>query len=70
LRVSVVDREFKPVAGYGLEECEAVQSDGFRMPVRWKGSDRIQAKGPIRLRVQWGGTRFEDPIVYAVYLAP
>jgi hypothetical protein len=70
LRVAVVDREFRPVAGYSLEECEPVQADGFRVPVRWKGGDRVKADGPIRLRVQWGGVRFEDPIVYAVYVAP
>jgi hypothetical protein len=70
LRVAVVDRDFKPLAGYSLNECQPVQTDGYRVPVRWKGQDRIQAKGPIRLRVQWGGIRFEDPIVYAAYVAP
>jgi hypothetical protein len=70
LRVALVDREFKPIAGYSLNECEPVQADGFRVPVRWKGRDRVEAKGPVRLRVQWGGVRFEDPIVYAVYVTP
>jgi hypothetical protein len=71
LRVAVVDRDFKPLDGYSLDECEPVQADGYRVPVRWKrGGDRVQSKGPIRLRVQWGGVRFEDPIVYAVYVAP
>jgi hypothetical protein len=70
LRVSVLGRDFKPVEGYSLAECESVQSDGFRVAVRWKGRERVQSKEPIRLRVQWGGVRFEDPIVYAVYVAP
>jgi hypothetical protein len=70
LRVAVVDRNFKPVEGYSLGECEPVHSDGFKVPVRWKRGDRLRAKGPIRLRVQWGGVRFEDPIVYAAYVAP
>jgi hypothetical protein len=70
LRVAVLDRQFQPLAGYSLEECEPVQADGFRVPVRWKSGDRIKAGNPVRLRVQWGGVRFEDPIVYAVYVAP
>ena len=70
LRVSVVDRQFKPIEGCSLAECEPVQTDGYRVAVRWKGGDRINAKGPIRLRVQWGGVVFDDPIVYTVYVAP
>jgi hypothetical protein len=70
LRVAVVDRNFKPVEGYSLGDCEPVQSDGFKVPVRWKQGDRLRAKGPVRLRIQWGGVRFEDPIVYAVYVTP
>jgi acyl-CoA thioesterase-1 len=68
LRVAVLDREFKPVEGFGLDDCEPVQSDGYRVAVRWKGGDRIKSAGPVRLRVQWGGVRFEDPIVYAAYV--
>ena len=70
LRVAAVDRAFKPIAGFSLEDCEPIQKDGFRVPVRWKASERLKADGPIRLRVQWGGVRFEDPIVYAAYVAP
>ena len=71
LRVAVVDRSFKPIEGYSLEDCEPVQTDGFHVLVRWKRGDRIEGvQGPIRLRVQWGGTRFEDPILHAVYVAP
>ena len=58
------------LAGYSLDDCEPVVSNGFRVPVRWKRGDRVNAAGPIRLRVQWSGVRFEDPIVYAVYVAP
>ena len=70
LRVAVVDRDFKPLAGYSLNDCDPVQTNGYRVPVRWKGGDRVQLKTPIRIRVQWGGARFEDPIVYAAYVAP
>ena len=70
LRVAVLDRAFNSIDGYRLEECSPVQSDGMRVPVRWRGVDRINASaGPIRLRVQWGGVRFEDPVVYAVYVS-
>jgi hypothetical protein len=69
LRVSIVDGEFKPLAGYSLDDCEPVLSNGFRVPVKWKRGDRAQANGPVRVRVQWGGIRFEDPVVYAVYVA-
>jgi hypothetical protein len=70
LRVAVVDREFKPVEGYSVRDCQAVQSNGYRIAVRWKNGDRIRSTGPIRLRVHWGGVRFEDPIVYAAYVTP
>jgi hypothetical protein len=71
LRIGLVDRTFKPIAGYGLEDCQPVQTSGYRLPVRWKGGERIEhVDGPIRLRVQWGGERFEDPIMFAVYVTP
>jgi hypothetical protein len=70
LRVAVVDRNFKPIAGYTLADCESLRTNSFRLPVKWKSSDRIKSDGPVRLRLQWGGKRFEDPIVYAVYVTP
>jgi hypothetical protein len=74
LRVSLVDRNFNAVDGYSVQDCEPVQSNGYRVSVTWKGKgkdkEKIRAKGPIRLRVQWGGVRFEDPVVYAVYVTP
>lgn len=70
LRVAVVDRDFKALEGYSLEDCEPLRSDGYRAAVRWNQGDRVKARGPIRLRVQWGGIRFEDPIVHAVYVVP
>ena len=70
LKMEVVDRQFKVLDGYSLADCEAVQKDGFRLPVKWKANDRVKSKDPVRLRVQWGGVRFEDPVVYAVYVAP
>src|SRR6185295_2415449 len=65
LRVEVVDRQFKVLDGFSLADCEAVQKDGFRFPVKWTTNDRVKSKDPVRLRVQWGGLRFEDPVVYA-----
>ncbi|WP_428939847.1 hypothetical protein [Fontivita pretiosa] len=69
LTVAVLDRAFRPVPGYELADCQPVQTPGLRVPVRWRGGDRIRAAaGPIRLRIQWGGVRFEDPILYAAYV--
>src|SRR6185295_15650932 len=60
LRVEVVDRQFRVLDGYALAGCALVQTDGFRVPVRWKGGDQVKSREPVRLRVQWGGVRFED----------
>jgi hypothetical protein len=70
LKVALLTRDFKPIEGFTLDDCQPLQADGFRVPVKWKGGDRVQSKEPIRVRVQWAGTRFEDPIVYALYVAP
>lgn len=68
--VSVLDVQLRPVAGYSAAECTGPTRSGLSQLVTWKGSDRVNAPGPIRLRVDFAGVRPEDTQLYAVYLEP
>ena len=68
LRVSVLDEQFRDIAGYGIADCTVLKESGFARPVTWKGRDTIQSDGPVRLRVEFGGIRPEDVKIHALYL--
>jgi len=67
LGVEILDERFRPLAGYAAEECAPLES-GFEQTVAWQGDERIEAAGPIRIRVNFTGIRPEDPQVYAIYV--
>jgi len=65
VRVTVLDEQFRPLAGYPPVE---VTQSGLAVPVRWGQTDRVQAAGPIRLRIDFVGVRPEDAKLYAAYV--
>ena len=52
LRVEVLDRQGRPLEGFGASDCDAFSGDEVRHPVTWKGNDGLVqlAETPIRLR--------------------
>lgn len=50
-QVEITDPAGKVIAGYALQECDALPEDGLNIPVRWNGRDvsRLAGRG-IRLR--------------------
>ena len=48
---------------------DARATSGFRQPVFWRGKSTLAGLNrPMRLRVTYGGLRFEDARIYAVYV--
>jgi hypothetical protein len=69
LKVELQDREFKPIPGYSGEDCVPIRTSGFRQAVTWRGKDKLEAfPHPIRVRVAFGGERWEDSKLYAIYV--
>ena len=69
LRVELLDREFKPIPGYTVQDCVPTRTSGFRQAVSWQGKERLEAfPHPIRVRVAFGGERPEDVKLYALYV--
>jgi len=68
LRVSLTDEGFRPLAGFSGEAAAVVTHDGFRVPLRWQGRDRLPAGRRWRLDVHFDGMRPEDAKLYAAYV--
>jgi hypothetical protein len=69
LTVELLDLQFRPVPGYSGTDCVRVTRSGLREPVAWRGRQRLEdSRGPVRLKVTWGGDRLDDAFVYAVYV--
>ena len=66
ISVSVLNKRFEPLPEYRGREIEVSES-GFRVPVRWEGADRITARVPMRIKLDFSGLRSEDARLYAVY---
>ena len=43
IRVALLDGNFEPIAGYGLEECDVLTGDEIEFAVRWRGSPALPA---------------------------
>ena len=67
-RVAILDEQFRELSGYGAAKCADPKESGFNQPVTWEERDTIEAGGPIRLRVEFGGIRPEDVKIHALYL--
>jgi hypothetical protein len=54
IEAEVLDaRTNEPIEGYTKRDCQDLYSDGFDIPVRWKGSKslrELQDRAPIKLR--------------------
>ena len=50
LAVEALSASGEPLPGLTLEDCQAVQSDGVRQAVRWRGEPRLPVGQPVRLR--------------------
>jgi hypothetical protein len=46
------------------------EQSGLRQTISWSGKERVAVKGPIRLRIDFGGIRPEDIKFYAAYVTP
>jgi hypothetical protein len=70
LRIELLDKAFRPIAGYSGEDCTPLRKSGLREAVRWRGGDELKAfDGPVRVRVCFEGVRLEDCKLYALYVA-
>jgi len=69
LRVEILSEQLVPLAGYTADDAIPITESGFRRPVSWRGEEHLgRQEQPIRVRVNWEGTRPEDAQVYAVYV--
>ena len=50
LSVAVLDREGRPLPGYGHDDCVPIGRDSVRHVVRWKGHDHLPPGEPFRLQ--------------------
>jgi hypothetical protein len=57
LRVGLLDGDGRPIAGYGPEDCEAVQLNSTRAPVKWKRGGDLAALEGRTVQVVFTGAR-------------
>jgi hypothetical protein len=57
MKVSVLNEQLQPVAGYGANDSTALLRSGFRQRVNWGGKETVTSAGPIRVRVDFAGVR-------------
>ncbi len=70
ITVDILNERFEPVEGYSGKDSALLES-GLHQAVSWKEHERIEKKdGAFRIRLNYGGIRPEDPMVYAVYVEP
>jgi len=69
LRISLLDEGFHPIPGFSGDDAAVLSEGGFRVPVKWKGGDRLlPAQKSVRLQVDFAGVRPEDAALHAVYV--
>ncbi|PYV07565.1 MAG: hypothetical protein DMG07_28285 [Acidobacteria bacterium] len=69
LRVEVLSEQLVPLQGYSADDALPITESGLRRPAAWRGRESLgKLSQPIRIRVNWGGTRPDKARVYAVYL--
>ena len=59
LRVELQDEDGKPLAGYTLADCDAVNGNYIRHTVSWNGRSDLSALAgkPVRMRVEMRSTK-------------
>jgi len=53
LKVSVIDGNGKPMAGFAIGNSVPIRGDNVRHAVRWRGDRPLPKGNPIRLRFEW-----------------
>jgi len=67
--VEVISEHLEELSGYSQNDCVRLAQSGLREPVRWQSCERIEStRGPVRLRLRFGGLRPEDIKIYALYV--
>ena len=70
LTVEIMDKEFKPIQGFTVKECDPIRQSGFRQQATWKGKASLPAfPHAIRVRVVFGGDLVGNIKLYAIYVA-
>jgi hypothetical protein len=70
LTVEILDEKCKPLPGYSGNDCIRITKSGLRQPVTWRAKKSLEKFGhQFRIKVGWGGSRFEDAYVYALYVS-
>jgi hypothetical protein len=70
VKVAVLDEHFQELPGFRSADCTGPVQAGLRQKVEWGGRERVEAPGPIRIRVDFAGVRPEDLRLYAMYVDP
>lgn len=66
--VSILDEGFKPLSDYRQSDNQEIKG-GFDEIVRWGDLELVRnVDGPIRIRIDFTGVRFEDASLFAAYL--
>lgn len=52
MRVSLLDPEGKPVAGFDARDCKPIRGDAVAMPVEWSAPSVQVANKPLRMEFQ------------------
>ena len=69
LRVELLDRLERPLSGYSGDASAVVQTSGLRVPVSWKGKDRITHLGEaFKIKVSFEGQLNGAISFYALYV--
>ncbi len=70
LEVEILDERFRPLPGYTAADMLPVaEKDGLRLPVAWRGGDRLTGVDqPFRVRVNFTGRDADQARLYAIYV--
>jgi hypothetical protein len=57
LRVALLESDGRPIAGYGLDDCEPLRADATRWPVQWKSANSAPTDRPVRVVIEMSDAR-------------
>jgi hypothetical protein len=70
LKVEVLDERFRPIADFSGRDVAVLKTSGLRQPVAWPRRESLEHFAhPVRLRVNFAGTRLDGAKVFAIYVA-
>jgi hypothetical protein len=68
LRVELLDETETPLPAYSGEQAIALRDSGVRLPVTWRGANRVALDQSFRVKITFEGERKEGVKLYAVYV--